>query len=70
MESVKIVKVAPEDAEAIIAYTKQIGSESENLMYGPEGIGIEAEREKEMIKKDANSDKKVFLLAKCNGENH
>lgn len=68
MKEIRIVKAMPEDAEGIIAYTKQIGGESENLTYGPEGIEIEVEQEKEMIAKRANSDKKAFFLAKFDGE--
>lgn len=68
MKEVKIVKAMPEDAEAIIAYTKQIGGETENLTYGPEGIGIDVEQEKEFIRARANSDRQAFFLAKYGEE--
>ena len=36
-----IIKEAlPEDAEARIAYSKQVGSETDNLSFGKEGFPI------------------------------
>ena len=68
MKEIKVVKAVPEDAEKILAYSKIIGGETDNLMYGPEGIGVEVEQEKEMISKRADSDRQVFFVAKYDDE--
>lgn len=68
MKEMIVVKAAPEDAEKILAYSKIIGGETDNLTYGPEGISIDIEQEKEMLKKRANSDRQVFFVAKYGDE--
>lgn len=60
----RIMRAAPEDAEAIIAHTKQVGSESDNLTYGPEGISVTVEEEFQALKAAAESRQSAFFLAK------
>lgn len=68
MKEIKVVKAAPEDAEKILAYSKIIGGETENLLYGPEGINTTLEQEKEFIKNAADSKRRVLFVAKYDDE--
>ncbi|MBR5564813.1 MAG: GNAT family N-acetyltransferase [Roseburia sp.] len=68
MEEIKVVKAVPEDAEKILAYSKIIGGETDNLTYGPEGISATVEQEKEMIRKRVDSDRQAFFVAKYGDE--
>ena len=68
MKKIKVVKAAPEDAEKILAYSKIIGGETENLLYGPEGINTTLEQEKEFIKNAADSKRRVLFVAKYDDE--
>ena len=39
-----------EDAAAILAYLRQIGAESDNLTFGPEGLPITEEQERQYLR--------------------
>ncbi|MFA5381470.1 MAG: GNAT family N-acetyltransferase [Candidatus Izemoplasmatales bacterium] len=58
----------PDDACAILAYLKQIGSESGNLTFGPEGIALTVEQEKEFIIKNELSKTSVIYLGFVDGQ--
>lgn len=68
MKEIKVVKAAPEDAEKILAYSKIIGRETENLTYGPEGISASVEQEKEFISSLTDSERRILLVAKYGAE--
>ena len=40
-----------EDAAAILAYLRQIGAESDNLTFGPEGLPITEEQERQYLRR-------------------
>ena len=60
---INIVQATPEDAKEMVEFTKIVGSETDNLSFGSEGIGLtsETQRTLETINK---SNKAIFLLAK------
>ena len=45
MKDIIIKEALPEDAEARIAYARQVGSETDNLSFGKEGFPISIEEE-------------------------
>ena len=45
IKGVIIKEALPEDAEARIAYARQVGSETDNLSFGKEGFPISVEDE-------------------------
>ena len=49
MKNIIIKEALPEDAEARIAYARQVGSETDNLSFGKEGFPISVEDEQEAI---------------------
>ena len=49
MKDIIIKEALPEDAEARIAYSKQVGSETDNLSFGKEGFPVSVEDEQEAI---------------------
>lgn len=53
----------PTDAAALIEFLKQIGSESDNMLFGAEGLGISVEDETDLLEKALQSDRRIFLLA-------
>lgn len=55
------------DALAILAYLKVVGSETDNLLFGAEGLAMTDEQEKEWLEKARESTKDVILLAE-NGD--
>ena len=50
MKDIIIQEALPEDAEARIAYARQVGSETDNLSFGKEGFPISIEEEQEEIR--------------------
>lgn len=65
--NVKIMRAAPEDAEATLEYLKLVGSETDNLTFGAEGFPMSVEREREYIASMDGSITKVMYIAKKNG---
>ena len=68
MKEIKVGKAVPEDAEKILAYSKIIGGETDNLTYGPEGISATVEQEKEFISSLADSKRRILFVAKYGDE--
>lgn len=66
--SIVIEKASGTDAEAILKYLKQIGSETENLTFGAEGLPVTVEEEVSYIKQSENSCDEVLFVAKDNGK--
>ena len=48
-KELKIRELCPDDAETMIAYTKQIGGESDNLTFGADGFPVTVENEREFL---------------------
>lgn len=61
-----IEKASTKDAEAILEYLKQIGSETDNLTFGAEGLPFTIEEETRHIKQLENSANDVMFVAKDN----
>lgn len=56
------------DALAILAYLKVVGSETDNLLFGAEGLAMAINQEKEWLEKARESKKDVILLAEAGDE--
>ena len=52
-----------EDAAAILAYLRQIGAESDNLTFGPEGLPITEEQERQYLRQVENDPDALMLVA-------
>lgn len=65
--SIVIEKASYTDAEAMLEYLKQIGSETDNLTFGAEGLPLTIEEEAAYIKRLENSGDDVAFVAKDNG---
>ena len=59
-----IKKAAAGDAAAILEYLKQVGSETDNLSFGGEGLPFSAEDEEKFILSLENSTDGILLVAK------
>ena len=66
--AIQIVRAVPSDAAEIIAFIKQVGGESDNLSFGPEGLPFTAESEAALIADLEGSGDSLMLLAKDNGK--
>ena len=63
--SIRIEKAIPSDAAKLLKYLKQVGGETDNLTFGPEGMPFSVEAEAEFISSMENSIDNIMLLAKC-----
>ena len=63
-----IEKASATDAAAILEYLKQIGGETENLTFGPEGLSFTIEQEAEYITQIEHSQDTLMLVAKVDGK--
>ena len=63
-----IRRAVPEDAEALLAYLKKVGSESDNLLFGAEGVAFTVEQEREFLRKLFDSPSDRFLLGIAEGD--
>lgn len=60
---ITIRKAYPTDAKQILEYLKQVGSETDNLTFGKDGIPITVENEEDYLQTMANSLNDLYLLA-------
>ena len=60
----RIEKATPSDAAMLLEYLKQVGGETDNLTFGPEGMPFSVEAEAEFISSMENSIDNIMLLAK------
>lgn len=63
-----IEKASVSDAAQILDYLKRIGSETENLTFGSEGLPFTVEQEESYIESLNNSENDVMFVAKCDGK--
>ena len=61
---IRIEKAAPGDAAILLEYLRQVGGETDNLTFGPEGMPFSVEAEAEFISNMENSSDDIMLLAK------
>lgn len=63
MEDIIIREAQEKDAEQLLLFMKQVGGESDNLTFGPEGLPFSVEEEKEFIKATKEDEHSVMYLA-------
>jgi hypothetical protein len=63
---INFVKI--KDAKEIIEYCKQVGSESDNLSFGSEGLGISVNEEERIILSFLQDKKSMMFVARHNGK--
>ena len=63
-----IQRAAPADAKEILDFLKQVGSETDNLTFGGEGLPFTPEAEAEYIGQIENSCDDIMLIAKVDGK--
>ncbi len=63
MNNILIKEAQPKDAFQILEYVKAIGSESDNMTFGAEGMPITVEEEVKYIQSMLEDSKSVFYLA-------
>ena len=56
------------DAEAILAFCQQVGSETDNLSYGGEGLSVSVADERMFLGEIQKSKTSHFLVAEETGE--
>lgn len=67
-KNIEIVRAKGQDAEALLEYLKIVGSETDNLSFGAEGVLLEVEEERKYLDQQTKSLNDMQLLAKANGE--
>ena len=65
---IQIMKATASDAEELLEYLKVIGSESDNLTFGSDGLLCSVEEEAEFLASEFISQTSVTLVAKRNGK--
>ena len=68
MDSICIREAGPGDAEALLAYMKAIGGESDNLSYGAEGMALSVGQEAAFLERMRSDGRSVFFCAWKGGE--
>lgn len=63
-----IRSVEVKDAEKILEYTKIVGNESNNLLFGSEGIGLNVDQEVKVLESIINHTKQIMIVAIANDE--
>lgn len=63
MSKIEIREAMPDDADILIAYTKRIGGESDNLTFGAEGLLVTTEQEKAFLQSMHDDRHSVFYCA-------
>lgn len=66
--NILIEKAKPSDAAELLEYLKVIGSESDNLTFGPDGLLRTVEEEAEFLASELISTSSVTLVAKRDGK--
>ena len=60
---IEIIEGRPEDAAAIVEFTKKVGGETDNLTFGAEGLEVTPEQETMFLKEMRENPRAVFLCA-------
>ena len=64
----KIERAKVSDAKELIDFTKKIGSESDNVTFGPEGLPFTIEQEEDYLKNREESKLSPLFVARYEGE--
>jgi len=59
--NIEIIEGRPEDAKAVLDFTRKAGSETDNLTFGPEGIEVTPEQEAVFLRETKEDPRAVFL---------
>lgn len=62
--SITITKAEPEDAKELLELLKIIGSETDNLTFGSEGLPVSLEQEQDFLASLKNSTSSAIFIAK------
>lgn len=65
---IKVREVTVKDAKNLLEFCNQVGSETDNLSYGSEGMGLSVAEEEKILAKFQNAKTCHFLLAEENGQ--
>ena len=63
MPHLEFREARPEDAAALLEYIRAVASETENLLLGPEGLGLPVKAEQAFLENSLHSQKSIYLLA-------
>ena len=63
-----IEKAKPSDAKELLEYLKKVGSESDNLTFGAEGMPFTVEQEASFIEGVNSSEYSTLIVARYDGE--
>ena len=63
-----IRKASGRDAAGILEYCRIIGSETDNLTFGSEGIAASEDGERAFLENISSSDRSIYLVADLDGE--
>ena len=66
-DGLQIRKAVPEDAEELLDFLRQVGGETDNLGFGPEGLPISPEAERRFIASQLESETDVMLVVRQDG---
>ena len=66
--SITIERARPSDAAGLLEFLKLVGSETNNLTFGAEGVPFTAEAEEAFLKSIEDSSDDIMLIAKVNGK--
>ena len=64
---IMIDKIKPADAEALLAYLRDVGGETDNLTFGAEGLPFSVEDEAAMLARMEGSNDAIMFTAKQDG---
>ena len=59
----EILEGRPEDAKAVVEFTKKVGGETDNLTFGAEGLEVTPEQEALFLQEMKENRRAVFLCA-------
>ncbi|SEP95681.1 L-amino acid N-acyltransferase YncA [Streptococcus equinus] len=65
---IEVREVTVKDAKNLLEFCNQVGSETDNLSYGSEGMGLSVAEEEKILAKFQNDKMSYFLLAEENGQ--
>lgn len=65
---IEVREVTVKDAKNLLEFCNQVGSETDNLSYGSEGMGLSVAEEEKILAKFQNDKTSYFLLAEDDGQ--
>ena len=65
---IEVREVTVKDAKNLLEFSNQVGSETNNLSYGSEGMGPSVAEEEKILVKFQNAKTSYFLLTEGNGQ--